>query len=47
LDSRYLKSLIKVIDCGSIADAARAEHLTAAAISQRIFALEKNLALLS
>lgn len=41
MDSRYLKSLITVIDCGSIADAARSEGLTAAAVSQRIQALER------
>lgn len=40
MDSRFLKSLITVIDHGSIAEAARLEHLTAAAISQRIKALE-------
>lgn len=40
MDSRFLKSLIAVIDSGSIAEAARLEHLTAAAISQRIKALE-------
>ncbi|OKA29159.1 LysR family transcriptional regulator [Pseudomonas versuta] len=43
MDSRYLKSLIMVIDCGSIADAARSEGLTAAAVSQRIQALERQL----
>jgi DNA-binding transcriptional LysR family regulator len=41
MDSRYLKSLIATIDLGSIADAARAEGLTAAAVSQRIKALER------
>lgn len=41
MDSRYLKSLITVIERGSIADAARAESLTAAAISQRIRVLER------
>ncbi|MDE2430201.1 MAG: LysR family transcriptional regulator, partial [Burkholderiales bacterium] len=41
MDSRYLKSLIAVVERGSIADAARAEGLTAAAISQRIQALER------
>ncbi|MBO9535504.1 LysR substrate-binding domain-containing protein [Herbaspirillum sp.] len=43
MDSRYLKSLVAVIDSGSIADAARAEGLTAAAVSQRIQALERML----
>lgn len=41
MDTRYLRSLIAVVECGSIADAARAEHLTAAAISQRIQSLER------
>jgi len=36
LETRYLKSLIAVVDSGSIADAARAEHLTAAAVGQRV-----------
>lgn len=43
MDTRYLKSLIAVVDCGSIAKAARLENLTAAAISQRIVALERQL----
>ncbi|MGI4856422.1 MAG: LysR substrate-binding domain-containing protein [Janthinobacterium lividum] len=43
MDSRYLKSLLAVVECGSIADAARAEGLTAAAIGQRIQALEREL----
>lgn len=43
VDTRYLKSLISVVECGSIADAARAEGLTAAAVSQRIQALERQL----
>lgn len=43
MDSRYLKSLIAVTDSGSIAEAARAEGLTAAAVSQRIQALEREL----
>ncbi|WP_050464989.1 LysR family transcriptional regulator [Herbaspirillum autotrophicum] len=42
MDTRYLKSLIAVVDCGSIADAARTEGLTAAAVSQRIQALERH-----
>src|SRR5450830_1344229 len=42
MDTRYLKSLIAVVDCGSIADAARTEGLTAAAVSQRIQALERD-----
>lgn len=43
MDSRYLRSLITVVECGSIAHAARLEGLTAAAISQRILALERQL----
>jgi DNA-binding transcriptional LysR family regulator len=43
MDSRYLRSLITVVECGSIAHAARVEGLTAAAISQRILALERQL----
>ncbi|WP_322845113.1 LysR family transcriptional regulator [Pseudomonas sp. B33.4] len=43
MDTRYLKSLITVVECGSIAHAARLEGLTAAAISQRILALERQL----
>ena len=45
MDTRYLKSLITVVDCGSIARAARQENLTAAAVSQRILALERQLGL--
>lgn len=41
METRYLKSLIAVVDCGSIADAARVEQITAAAIGQRIQALER------
>lgn len=41
MDSRYLKSLVTVVERGSIVDAARAEGLTAAAVSQRIKALER------
>ncbi|MBU2709628.1 LysR family transcriptional regulator [Zooshikella harenae] len=43
MDVRFLKSLLAVIDKGSIADAARHENLTSSAISQRIQALEKEL----
>ena len=41
MDTRYLKSLIAVVESGSIAKAARLENLTAAAVSQRILALER------
>lgn len=43
MDTRYLKSLLAVVDCGSIADAARTEGVTAAAISQRMQVLERSL----
>lgn len=43
MDTRYLKSLIAVVESGSIAHAARIEGLTAAAVSQRILALERQL----
>lgn len=43
METRYLKSLLAVVDSGSIADAARIEHLTAAAIGQRVQALEREL----
>ena len=43
MDIRFLESLIAVIDTGSIAGAARLQYLTAAAVSQRIQALEKDL----
>jgi DNA-binding transcriptional LysR family regulator len=40
MDTRFLQSLIIVADTGSIAEAARRLHLTAAGVSQRIRALE-------
>ena len=43
MDTRFLQSLISVIETGSIAAAARAQNLTAAAVSQRIKALENSL----
>lgn len=43
MDSRYLSSLIAVIEQGSIADAARRLGITAAAVSQRIQVLEREL----
>ena len=42
MDTRYFESLIKVAELGSIARAARAQNLTAAAVGQRIQALEKH-----
>lgn len=43
MDTRYLESLLSVLDSGSIAAAARAGNLTAAALSLRVQALEKQL----
>jgi len=43
LDSRFLQSLIAVIEHGSIAEAARSLNLTPAAIGQRIRTLESDL----
>lgn len=43
MDTRFIDSLISVIETGSIAAAARKQNLTAAAISQRIKSLENNL----
>ncbi|MET1114406.1 MAG: LysR substrate-binding domain-containing protein [Comamonas sp.] len=43
MEIRYLKSLLAVVDSGSIAEAARTEHLTAAAIGQRVQVLEREL----
>ena len=42
MDLRYLESLIQIVELGSIARAARAQHLTPAALGQRIAALEKH-----
>lgn len=43
MDSKYLASLIAAIECGSIAEAARRQGITAAAVSQRIQVLEREL----
>ena len=43
MDVRFLQSLIAVVETGSIAAAARRENRTAAAISQRVQALERSL----
>ncbi|MFA9420548.1 MAG: LysR substrate-binding domain-containing protein [Gammaproteobacteria bacterium] len=42
MDIRYLDSLIAVVEFGSIAQAARSQNLTAAAVGQRILTLEKH-----
>ena len=43
METRYLKSLIAVVESGSIAEGARTEHITAAALGQRVQALEREL----
>lgn len=43
MDLRFLQSLVAVVETGSIAAAARREKLTAAAVSQRVQALEREL----
>lgn len=43
MDTRFLESLIAIVDSGSIADAAHTQHLTAAALGQRVQALEREL----
>lgn len=43
MDTRFLESLIAVVESGSIAAAARLQGLTAAAVSQRIQALERDI----
>src|SRR5215475_4048959 len=40
MDVRFLDTLLEVIECGSVAEAARRLHLTAAGVSQRIRSLE-------
>ena len=41
MDIRYLESLISIVELGSIARAAKAQHLTPAAVGQRIASLEE------
>ncbi len=43
MDTRFLESFITVIDCGSMAEAARRLNVTPAAIAQRIRALESDI----
>jgi len=43
MDTRFLQSLIAVIETGSIAAAARRQNLTAAAVSLRVKTLERSL----
>src|SRR5258708_2454458 len=40
MDTRFLDSFVTVVECGSIAEAARHLNLTAAGVAQRIRALE-------
>jgi DNA-binding transcriptional LysR family regulator len=43
VDTRFLESLITVVDCGSMAEAARRLNLTPAGVAQRIRALENEI----
>ncbi len=43
MDTRYLRTLLEVVDGGSLAEAARRQNLTAAAVGQRLKALENEL----
>jgi DNA-binding transcriptional LysR family regulator len=43
MDLAFLESLIHVVESGSIAQAARIQHLTSAAVRQRVNALEREL----
>lgn len=40
MDTRFLESLVTVVDCGSMAEAARRLNLTPAGVAQRIHTLE-------
>jgi DNA-binding transcriptional LysR family regulator len=43
MDIRFLESLVTVLECGSIAEAARRLNLTPAGLAQRVHALEKEI----
>ncbi len=43
MDLAFLQSLLLVVECGSIAQAARTQQLTGAALRQRVTALEREL----
>lgn len=43
MDTRFIKTLLSVVDTGSFASAARSENLTAAAVAQRVRSLEAEL----
>jgi DNA-binding transcriptional LysR family regulator len=43
MDTRFLESFVAVVECGSIAEAARRLDLTAAAVAQRLRTLEREL----
>ncbi|MDN7184142.1 LysR family transcriptional regulator [Caballeronia sp. SEWSISQ10-4 2] len=43
MDIRYIQSFVAVIECGSIAEAARRLDMTAAAVAARVHSLEENL----
>jgi DNA-binding transcriptional LysR family regulator len=40
MDTRFLETLVTVVECGSLAEAARRLNLTASAVAQRIQAIE-------
>src|SRR6185503_16569902 len=40
MDTRFLESFLAVVECGSVAEAARKQNITAAAIKQRVGVLE-------
>src|SRR5262245_6651459 len=40
MDTRFLQSFLAVVDCGSVAEAARRQNMTAATIKQRVAVLE-------
>ena len=43
MDTRFLESFVTVMDCGSIAEAARRLNLTPAGVAQQIRVLEKEI----
>lgn len=43
MDTRFLESFLVIAECGSIAEAARRQNLTPAALAQRLRALEADL----
>ncbi len=47
MDTEFLESFVKVVEHGSVAEAARRLNLTAAAVTQRIRALEREIGTIS